>query len=489
MRRRPQLKIRFDSALLPIPFTRRLGVAFLLLWGCAQEPAPTGESSHAVAGGITTTDMPAAVLIKVPLDGPDALFLTCSGALVGRRAVLTSAWCLDDVMSAFAGDYPPEWISVLFGSSRDDPAAVWIRVSNLYLHRKYQPPAGYAEPITGDIGLLQLEANAPSEIDPLPFADTPVGQDLVDETLRFVAFGALDSMYAGLGQKRAAFLPVVSVEDTYLMAGDSSNTMCASDAGGPLFGTDGSTIVATASNYASGCDEPGYFTRADTYATDIAAVVDAWEGPCKLDGQCVLECPRTPDPDCDPCGFDGVCASGCVGGDLDCPPGAPIGEFCDEDDDCEDRMCVPAADDPRIEYCSAECDPELSAVETCGTPTMTCVEVDGLYTCRYLGTTPGAQGASCRSGYDCRGGICDPDDQICAEPCGDGLQACADGYDCLPLGEQTACRIPSSGGGGCTASPAGDPSRGGLSCVVALIAAALVAGSLRLRSRSRLDVR
>jgi MYXO-CTERM domain-containing protein len=45
--------------------------------------------------------------------------------------------------------------------------------------------------------------------------------------------------------------------------------------------------------------------------------------------------------------------------------------------------------------------------------------------------------------------MCDPTNDICVEPCGDGLPECAEPYSCEELGGAEVCTEPSDGGGGC----------------------------------------
>jgi hypothetical protein len=150
-------------------------------------------------------------------------------------------------------------------------------------------------------------------------------------------------------------------------------------------------------------------------------------------------CGDYPDPDCDVCGLDGLCSTGCAKKDLDCPLGAAVGEVCDDREDSESLPCVAALDDPRVHYCSVDC----TDTGTCPPPLALCQPADGGFdACFYDGISPSAQGAACQAGGECRSGICDPDDLICVEPCGGALPACADGYECSDLSGSTSagCR-------------------------------------------------
>jgi MYXO-CTERM domain-containing protein len=217
-----------------------------------------------------------------------------------------------------------------------------------------------------------------------------------------------------------------------------------------------------------------FVTRTDIYKNDfLLEVIAAWDGPCPLDGNCVTDgCGDFPDPDCDPCGFNGQCASGCDRVDLDCAKGRFAGDFCDRNDDCESRRCVEALDDPRVKYCSSVCGSGVA----CEAPLTACQDSNGEQLCFFAGTTPSSQGAECTTGDDCRSGVCHPDDKVCIEECGDGFPACAEPFVCEKFASSRAC-VFESGGCGCRV---GAPGAGG-----AALALGVVIALLGLRRRRR----
>jgi hypothetical protein len=216
-----------------------------------------------------------------------------------------------------------------------------------------------------------------------------------------------------------------------------------------------------------------FVSRTDIYQDWIGLVMSAWDGPCEQDGDCVEEGCAYPDPDCDVCGFDGVCGAECPAPDLDCPLGNRNGESCDDAFDCEGRLCIEAPDSPGITYCSEACDPALAG-EDCDAPLGDCIERGGQAACEYAGPTPGTQGTSCLEHDDCRAGVCDPADLICVVECGEGHPECPDEYECRSIGAFDACRLPEDGGCGCRAV-----GRGGLVGTLFLLAA--LAASIRRR--------
>jgi hypothetical protein len=190
----------------------------------------------------------------------------------------------------------------------------------------------------------------------------------------------------------------------------------------------------------------------------------------------VTEGCRSIDPDCDPCGFDGECAQGCAAVDIDCPLGARAGDLCEEDVDCETRLCLEAPDDPRIGYCSDTCDP-ARGLETCPPPFSTCVEQAGEPVCVYTGPTPSAQGAPCEADDECRSGLCDTASEICVEECS-GPSDCAEPYSCQDVDGTRACTVGGGGDEGCSA-----PGRAGGTAFAALLCAVLLGLARRARAR------
>jgi len=113
-------------------------------------------------------------------------------------------------------------------------------------------------------------------------------------------------------------------------------------------------------------------------------------------------------------------------------------------------VCVAGLDDARVTYCSSSCDPDGDPLTECEAPLSQCLDLEGTgdYRCYVGGPSPGAQGASCTSGDDCRSGACDGEFDICVEPCGDGQPACPDEYSCEQVSGVSVCTVP-HGGGGC----------------------------------------
>lgn len=402
---------------------------------CEVEPA-VDATSQPIIGGTLHSGSPAVVMTLTRTG-------QCTGTLIGDRTVLTAGHCIEaDIESGNNQG------TVFFGSGDSDFRT--RRVNQIRIHRYYSGFANF------DIGMLKLAEDRPDDVDPIPFNLEPL-PNIIGQEVRYVGFGVNDAAnQSGGGVKRQAFLTVSSQGPQHIGIGDSLTNICQGDSGGPTlhFIDDVEHVIAVGSYGADLCRAESKVNRVDAHA-DIFVIptYDAWEGPCRLDGACdpALECPRTPDPDCDACQLDGFCATDCPRVDLDCPLGGFGGALCDANDDCESRLCVEAPDDPRVKYCTQSCDPAAAAGDECALPFSECAQHgDAGAVCGFSGPSPSTQGASCTEGGDCRSGLCDNAHDICVEPCsGDG--ECGDEFSCEKVGEQRVCTVPRDGGG-CSAS-------------------------------------
>ncbi len=259
----------------------------------------------------------------------------CTGTLITSSIVLTAAHC-----------NVPEGSDVTFELENDQEMTV--SVSKVSAYRLYSEG-------TADIALLLL--SEPIDLEPIKLAGEMPAGGYGGQTLRVVGFGASRAGGSGVGTKREADFPIEYQTDEAIVGGNQSTSLCFGDSGGPaLYLEDGEEKVAGVSRNISsfGCNGQSFFTRVDRYI-DIFLVpqIDAWESVCKLDGDCVVEGCRTADPDCAPCGLDGICSSGCSVVDLDCPPKSNFGAGCASDEDCESLSCI---SDDNGRYCSASCD-------------------------------------------------------------------------------------------------------------------------------------
>jgi MYXO-CTERM domain-containing protein len=416
----------------------RIGFAFLaLLAACLDDPSIESDMGSIIGGTEVDEANDQAV---VNIGG-------CTGTLVAPRVVLTAGHCLyDAVQQGINGG------TVRFGSG--GAMGYWdsVPVTRLAVHRYY---VGF---ITHDVAMMRLGQDAPASVTPIPFQIEKIpNEELVGEYVRVVGFGMNDGVnQTGYGVKRTVTMEVQAAGNDHIVYGNALTNICQGDSGGPTLRNvfpDGEVVVAVSSFGDAGCLGSSSVARTDAYAEWLVEVFDAWDGPCRNDGNCVTAGCRTPDPDCDVCGYDGVCGSDCPRPDLDCPVAGLIGEDCGDDFDCESRTCVTALDDARIRYCATTCDPAQPAAEACSPPLSVCSDegTPGTFTCRFAAPTPGAQGSDCTYPEDCRSGVCDPDFHICIEQCGDGLPECTGEFECVDVGGARACTFPREDTCGCRA--------------------------------------
>jgi MYXO-CTERM domain-containing protein len=400
----------------------------------------------------------------------------CTGTLVGTQVVLSAGHCVVDDLAQ--GNHRG---LVRFGPGGAEGFFASVPIRRLAAHRRYNGNFRVF-----DIALIRLAEDAPAGVPPMAFTIDPLPDSTVGAEVRTVGYGNTNGQEGtGSGERRSVFLTVTGMYSRHLVVGDSERNTCQGDSGGPSFLSGSDRVVGVTSFGAVGCAGESQLSRTDAYANDfLIEVFDAWEGPCKHDGQCVTEGCRTPDPDCDPnnCGLDEVCGTGCSTVDRDCPVGGSDGQYCTTDDDCESRHCVDALDDPRARYCSSSCDPALPGADQCAAPLSVCEAAgEDLGSCYYQGATPGTQGTTCIKKEECRSGICDLDAGICVEECGEGLPECTQGYTCQALGSTRVCGLADEGGCGCqVGATEALGSRGEL-----LLFLLGVTGFLRIRMRRR----
>jgi secreted trypsin-like serine protease len=420
-----------------------------LLAGCAAED-PVATGAQPIYGGNTDHgDVNVPLLFYFdPMDSTHRSGFICSSTVVGKRVLLTAAHCVKDNVDA--NKAADGFVYFGDGDWRTDTANRVALVGARY-HRQFIPGVG-AEVSTSDVAIVFLAADAPA--DPVVLNEDPIeGIATPTTNLRSVGWGLTHTMDAGT--KHSASVPFVGVGtyDTFYV-GDASSGLCQGDSGGPSFIMVGGVekeAGITSFGFQTGCnDGRSVVARVDKYVHSfIYPSIDNFEGPCKADGVCVTQGCRTADPDCDGCGWDTahVCNPMCAVPDFDCPIGSSNGAPCDTEFDCETRLCVPAKDDPRLKFCAQECVPSAS---NC-LPEQTCDTVAAQTVCVFKSPSPGAQGANCSSGTQCRSGLCSPGDHKCVEPCDPAqANACPAGYECQESSlAPHVCDTPGSGGGGC----------------------------------------
>lgn len=402
----------------------------------SNEDTKLGSSEQSVIGGSADSRDPAVAAVFV--GG------LCTGTLVAPQVVLTAAHCVADAIVAGATSGG----TVRFGDGRT-PWIDSVPIIDMTMHRFYKPPAF----LKHDIALVRL-SRAPEGIEPLPMNKRAITDADIGFEVRVVGFGNNDGVTAsGAGEKRQVRTTLTEVRPRHIGYGNPQENTCQGDSGGPTFMKfDDEEVVVGVTSFGSDlCRATSQMTRVDVMWDELLQeVLEAWSGPCKHDNQCVTEgCGQYPDPDCDPCGMDGFCASGCALPDRDCALDGLASDTCEQDSDCESRICATAPEDSRVKYCSMTCDPTQSESKSgCFPPLVACDDQgDGTGLCGFSGITNRVQGSNCEDGGDCRSGFCDSNEGICVEACGDGEPECTEGFSCESAGDGIqVCTLPSEGG-------------------------------------------
>lgn len=392
----------------------------LALGGCLAEApdAEVGAETRASLGGSPDTDFPGVCVMHVqPPDDDQGNMqeqFACTCTLVEAQTVLTSARCVNENLE----EDMVEGIEIRFGNGFEggDPFAIEGGAAGITLHRYFDPDAANLN----ELALIRLAA-APTA--PAVTLNDDPGLLVNGAELTLVGFGiTVDSDTDIDAVRNSITTPITTVGDDYVYAGTDDLTTCAGDSGGPGFLDDGGDpVMAVMTSRQGGCTDSVQRTRLDLYTeTFLFPFIDRYSGPCPLDGECVETGCRSPDPDCDPCLWQGGgaadCEEDCPTRDWDCELGSAVGQACGKDGDCEEGgRCVPAADDASFTYCTRPCEGAAAACPT----GMECTEGE----CTYLTPSPGSPGATCSGADACRSGVCECG--VCQVAAGDG--ACTQG--------------------------------------------------------------
>jgi len=377
-------------------------VTAFALAACQAPGDDLGQETRASLGGSPDTDFPNVCVMHVqPPDddqgNPQDEF-ACTCTLVEAQTVLTSARCVNENLEKDMVD----GIVIKFGTGfgGGTTAAIDGGAAGITLHRYFDPDAANLN----ELALIRL-AEAPTA-DPVTLIDRTItdGDKLADLTL--VGFGVRVESQDIDDVRNSITTPITMVGDDFVYAGTDDLTTCAGDSGAPGFldaATDPVMAVMTARQ--SGCTKTVQRTRLDLYTESfLYPFIDRTSGACPLDGTCTTTGCRSPDPDCDPClwqgGGEADCEEECPTRDWDCPFGSDTGAECTKDGDCEHGgRCVVAADDDTFKYCNRPCG---TALEACPTG-MECMSGE----CAYTTPSPGSPGAACTGAEACRSGVCE----------------------------------------------------------------------------------
>jgi uncharacterized protein (TIGR03382 family) len=265
-----------------------------------------------VIGGAPSAGDPAVVAIveRAPTCPASAPALVCSGTVIGERAVLTAAHCVDG--------RDPTGLAVIGGPDINggDAAAAAIAVVEARL-----APGYVAGVVEADLAVLVLDAPAGAMLATAAFT-VPIA-----EPVRVVGYGATSVGAAEGGVKFAGTSDVAAVSGRVVRLAPGPAMTCRGDSGGPVL-DGGGALIAVTSEGDPACALEAHVVRVDAHAAWLAEAMVVMPPP-----------PRPAfDPAADlcaaPCSGDAECAAGlicrgtCTVGGL--PPGQ-LGAPCSDD--------------------------------------------------------------------------------------------------------------------------------------------------------------
>ncbi|RMH42355.1 MAG: hypothetical protein D6689_08405 [Deltaproteobacteria bacterium] len=258
--------------------------------------ADRGRHPAPIVGGAADADHPSVVaLVARRAACASAERLVCSGTLVGPRAVLTAAHCLNELRA--------QELEAIVGDDVAAPAAV-LAVWDAFVHPDYDP---LAEPDASyDAALVVLEAAPDVPVAPLPSG--PIAELAAGTPVRVVGFGRL-APESPPGQRLTGEAIITAAGPVAVYTGDTG-VPCGGDSGGAVFAdtAEGERLVGVMKASGPDCADFGVFVRVDAMVGDFVA-------PRLADADRVASSGRPPfDPDAS------YCAAACTA-DADCPVG------------------------------------------------------------------------------------------------------------------------------------------------------------------------
>lgn len=154
---------------------------------------------------------------------------TCSGTLIQKNYVLTSAHC-------FLDPHNPKETYVLFDSKPDFFKSLKIRAQEIFIHPEYLLNRGHAS----DLALIRLESEAPHPFTPIEIA--ALSNHTILESLQLSVFGfgrtqgySYRTQDNGILRKVQIQIPLVSLDTAVIAFDGQGRGLCHGDSGGPAF--------------------------------------------------------------------------------------------------------------------------------------------------------------------------------------------------------------------------------------------------------------
>ncbi len=226
---------------------------------------PQSVRAAIVGGAPSTADVAVVALVAPPLACGDDEQLLCSGALVGPRAVLTAAHCVNLA--------PPGTLR-LFAGSEVGGTGMHLEVNRAWTHPDY-------DGVDHDLAILSLRAPV-DDIAPLAIDDRTIDDSFVGESVRVAGFGADDD--GVVGARRQGTSRVSEVGPLTFVSTPAPGNSCEGDSGGPVVraSDSGDAIAGVTVSGDPGCALTGVNARVDVelaWIDDTLAAIDSRPAP------------------------------------------------------------------------------------------------------------------------------------------------------------------------------------------------------------------
>lgn len=317
----------------------------------------------------------------------------CTGTLVAPRVVLTAAHCLGVGLP-----------TVVFGSSYE--SGTQSETIDATSH-----PDANLESGDKDAALLLLAKRGPANVVPAVINEVELTQASVGQSVRVVGFGWSTGDEPEAATRREGLAEIVELEGEELRLAPAPALPCVGDSGGPVFleVEQAERLVGLALSGDPDCSKYASALRTDQLVDEF---------------------------------IDPYLAATSAGS-------ADLGERCYDDDNCATGSCIEPLE-AGFPYCSEDCTEDYDCAAN-----MTCDGTAGV--CRVQAPGPGAIGASCADGTQCKSGLCTRPRKdaalVCSVRCFQEATNCPEEFVCASDAENVsrlACFVEIAAVEGCS---------------------------------------